>query len=168
MSLPMACVAWLLGAGATPAAAPSFRERAAPPSRLACASDGAHYLAVRWDATAAPAADLYDVQCVPAENATSASGPFLSFTSVTSTARIGPLQPQAVRCGVRSHDATAPSIVSGWSAFSQPVRCDVIAGDPSGSPQSTRAAGHSSSIDQEPTRSVAMWRASEFEFMNEV
>ena len=164
----MACVAWFLGAGIRLAAAPSSREHAAPPSGLACASDGAHYLAVQWDATAGPAADLYDVQCA-AENATSPSDTFLSFTCTTSPARIGPLQPQAVRCGVRSHDAAASSIVSGWSAVSTPVRCDVLAGDPDRSPQSTRTlASHSNSIDGEATRSVAMWRASEFEFMNEV
>jgi hypothetical protein len=45
----------------------------------------------------------------------------------------------------------------------------VLAGDPDRSPQSTRTlASHSNSIDGEATRSVAMWRASEFEFMNEV
>ena len=166
MSLAMACVTWLLGEGATPGAARFSRERAAPPSGLSCASEGAHFLAVHWDAAAA--ADLYDVQCVAIENATRPSGPFLSFTSATSPARIGPLQPQALRCSVRSHDAAAPSIVSGWSALSQTIRCDVIAGNLDQFSQATEAANHSISIDGEATRSVVMWRASEFEFMNEV
>jgi hypothetical protein len=182
----MLCVAGLLGA-AVPAAGPP------PPQGLACSTSAGHYLTVSWQPVAdgpMAVADLYDVQCADATS----SGPFVSFTSRVSPAQIGPLRqpiaadghPQAassgLQCRVRSHDATAPSIVSGWSVLSKPVLCAMTSGG-GGINETYRSAKHAlapagqhggggggggAERARGTVRSVVMWRVSEFQFSAEV